>query len=211
MPGSVSWLADGPDVVEDLDVFGSVSPIRAVTEATAAGQEWTGERRTEIQQLFDSMAAGWSGGHADAAQKLPLLDGLKRGNVAGDRVVELGAGSGLGTVDIVSNLGPVIGVDLSMNMLREQPAGTPLVQADASTLPFADRSIDTLVLVNMFLFPAEVDRVLRPDGALLWVNTIGPETPIYLAPETVVASLPGRWRAEAAKAGSGIWASIRRD
>jgi len=156
------------------------------------------------------MAPGWTGGHSSAAQELPLTDGLARGGVGGDRIVELGAGTGLGTSEIVDRLGPVVGVDLSLAMLQHQRTAEPMVQADASILPFGDSSIDALVLVNMLLFPAEVDRVLREDGSLLWVNTIGSETPIYLSPEAVVDALLGAWQATAARAGSGFWAAVRR-
>ena len=97
-----------------------------------------------------------------------------------------------------------------MQMLREQPGDTPLVQADAAVLPLPDASVDTLVLVNMLLFPAEVDRVLRPAGRLLWINTNGQETPIHLSPEAVVAALPGGWTATAGRAGTGLWAAVDR-
>ncbi len=84
------------------------------------------------------------------------------------------------------------------------------MQADASVLPFRDDAADLLVLVNMLLFPAEVDRVLRPGGGLLWINTLGHETPIHLSPEAVVEALPGSWTATAGRAGSGLWAAVQR-
>ena len=62
----------------------------------------------------------------------------------------------------------------------------------------------------MLLFPAEVDRVLAPDGAVVWVNTFGEETPIHLAPDDVIAALPGRWTAVAGRAGTGLCGVARR-
>ena len=62
----------------------------------------------------------------------------------------------------------------------------------------------------MLLFPDEVDRVLAPDGPLIWVNTLAEETPIHLMPEEVVAALPGAWRAVAGRAGTGLWCVARR-
>ena len=47
------------------------------------------------------------------------------------------------------------------------------------------------MLVNCFLFPDEVDRVLAPDGVVVWVNSSGAETPIHLPSDDVVAALPG--------------------
>jgi hypothetical protein len=67
-----------------------------------------------------------------------------------------------------------------------------------------------MLLVNMLLFPAEIDRILAPGGALLWVNTLAEETPIHLPPEDVVAALPGTWTAVAGRAGTGLWCVARR-
>jgi len=77
-------------------------------------------------------------------------------------------------------------------------------------LPVRDSSADAVVLVNAFLFPAEVDRVLSRDGALVWVNSSGPQTPIFLPAEDLVAALPGTWIATASQAGEGTWCVLRR-
>ena len=69
---------------------------------------------------------------------------------------------------------------------------------------------DAVVLINCFLFPAEVARILAPDGVVLWVNSSGAETPIHLAPDEVVAALPGRWEGVRSGAGIGIWCALRR-
>ena len=200
--GQVTWLPDAPGTITELDVFGSVSPIRKVTEQVAFEHAWDRDRRDKVRALFDGMAADWSsrfGAERDAA----VLDAIDRGGITGTRVVELGAGSGLATVELAAHVDDLVAVDLSMEMLRQQPGDTPLVQADASTLPLPDGVVDTLVLVNMLLFPAEVDRILAPGGRMLWINTNGHETPIHLSPENVVSALPGSWSATAGRAGSG--------
>ena len=74
----------------------------------------------------------------------------------------------------------------------------------------ADRLADAVVLVNCFLFPAEVDRVLAPDGVVVWVNSSGAETPIHLPAEDVVEALPGQWAGVQSGAGIGIWCVLRR-
>ena len=209
MPGSVTWLPDAPDTVTDLEVFGSASPMRKVTEAVAFDDAWDAERRDKVRDLFDGMAAEWNSRFSDERQA-SILDALDRGGLEGPRVVELGAGSGLGTARLVERFDDVIAVDLSMEMLRHQPELAPKLRADASNLPFPDDSADLLVLVNMLLFPAEVDRVLASGGGLLWINTNGHETPIYLSPEDVVGALPGEWQATAGRAGTGIWAAVTR-
>ncbi len=209
MAGSVTWLPDAPDTVTDLETFGSASPIRKVTEQVAFEGSWDVARRDKVRELFDGMAAEWSSRFSEE-RETTIIDALDRGGLRGPKVVELGAGSGLGTTEIAARTADLVALDLSMKMLREQSGGTPLVQGDASTLPIPDAAVDTLVLVNMFLFPVEVDRVLHRAGRLLWINTNGHETPIYLSPEDVVAALPGAWTATAGRAGTGIWAAVDR-
>ena len=209
MLGSVTWLPDAEGTVTDLPVFGSVSPMREVTETVAFDAAWDFSRREKVRELFDGMAAEWSS-RATPGREASILDALDRGGLAGDRVIELGSGTGLGTGHLIERFDDVVALDLSMAMLHHQPDLAPKVQADASVLPFRDDAADLLVLVNMLLFPAEVDRVLRPGGGLLWINTLGHETPIHLSPEAVVDALPGSWTATAGRAGSGLWASVQR-
>ena len=209
MPGSVAWLPDAEGTVTDLPVFGSVSPMREVTETVAFDAAWDFSRREKVRELFDGMAAEWSS-RATPEREASILDALDRGELAGDRVIELGSGTGLGTGHLIERFDVVVALDLSMAMLHHQPDLAPKVQADASVLPFRDDAADLLVLVNMLLFPAEVDRVLRPGGGLLWINTLGHETPIHLSPEAVVDALPGSWTATAGRAGSGLWAAVQR-
>ena len=209
MPGSVTWLPDAEGTVTDLPVFGSVSPMREVTETVAFDAAWDSSRREKVRELFDGMAAEWSS-RATPEREASILVALDRGGLAGDTVIELGSGTGLGTGHLIEGFDDVVALDLSMAMLHHQPDLAPKVQADASVLPFRDDAADLLVLVNMLLFPAEVDRVLRPGGGLLWINTLGQETPIHLIPEAVVDALPGSWTATAGRAGSGLWAAVQR-
>ena len=131
--------------------------------------------RAKVRELFDGMAADWSS-RATPEREASILDALDRGGLAGGTVIELGSGTGLGTGHLIERFDDLIALDLSMQMLRHQPDLAPKVQADASMLPFPDGAADLLVLVNMLLFPAEVDRVVRPGGGLLWINTLGHET-----------------------------------
>ena len=209
MPGPVTWLPDAEGTVTDLPVFGSASPMREVTETVAFDAAWDSSRRKKVRELFDGMAADWSS-RATPEREASILDALDRGGLAGGTVIELGSGTGLGTGHLIERFDDLIAFDLSMQMLRHQPNLAPKVQADASMLPFPDGAADLLVLVNMLLFPAEVDRVVRLGGGLLWINTLGHETPIHLSPEAVVDALPGSWTATAGRAGSGLWAAVQR-
>lgn len=77
-------------------------------------------------------------------------------------------------------------------------------------LPYRDRSFDAVVMINMLLFPLEVERVLRDAGTVLWVNTLGDQTPIHLPPDDVLAALPGNWTGRTASAGTGFWLAATR-
>ena len=67
-----------------------------------------------------------------------------------------------------------------------------------------------IVPINAFLFPAEVERVLSPEGVLVWVNSSGEQTPIYLSVDDLVAGLPGEWTGTSSRVGEGHWCVLRR-
>jgi hypothetical protein len=58
--------------------------------------------------------------------------------------------------------------------------------------------------------PMRIDRVLAPEGSVVWVNSSGDQTPIHLRSEEVAAVLPGEWRGVASRAGQGSWCVLRR-
>jgi len=191
-------------------------PMRAVTRAVAFEPDgWTAERQAEVVELFDRLAPEWSSRDVPG-RELPILDALDRGLTAVApqllaRAVELGGGSGLYSAAMAERFATLVTLDLSWEMIRLVPAGPALpVQGDGSRLPFADGSIDALVLVNMFLFPAEAERVLAPGGVVVWVNSRGPETPIHLTADEVDHALPGHWDGVASRAGWGTWSVHRR-
>jgi hypothetical protein len=70
--------------------------------------------------------------------------------------------------------------------------------------------MDAVALVNAFLFPAEMDRVLHRGGCLVWVSSLADQTPIYLPPAEVLDALPGAWDGVTAHAGWGQWLVARR-
>ena len=186
-------------------------PIREVTRQIAFGPGgWTPERAAKVAALFDDLAPGWNS-RTEADRWEALDDALERGGpFPAGRCLEVGSGTGAATARLARRLAPVLSLDLSAGMLALAPPGTLRVQADASRLPVADGTAAVVALVNMFLFPDEVDRVLRPDGVLLWVNVLGDATPIYLSAEDLAAALPGTWNGLTAEAGWGTWATFRR-
>jgi len=112
----------------------------------------------------------------------------------GERVLDLGAGTGVSTAALAASGALAVGADLSLGMLaagrRTRPA-TVLLGADALALPFADGTFDAVTisfaLRNIVDVPAalrEMARVTRPGGRLVVCEfshpTFGPFRSLYL-------------------------------
>lgn len=204
-------LDDADDLEIPEPLAGPDHPMRLVTRQVAFEEGWSSGRAAKVAALFDSMAAEWSESHVNPTKAAPIRDALARSGLeTGGHWLELGSGTGAGTRVLAEHDVDAIAVDLSAEMLANAPDLAPRVRGDASRLPFPDDSFDTLLMVNMLLFPSEVDRVLRPLGSVVWVNTLGDKTPIHLPPGDVIAALPGRWGGATANAGSGLWAVLSR-
>jgi SAM-dependent methyltransferase len=188
-------------------------PMRNVTRQIAFEPGgWTAERRAKVAELFDGLAPGWKSHLDDPQRTAPLSDAYERGGIPGGGLcVEVASGDGQNTAFLASHHDRVLCADLSMEMLRHAPTDVGhRLRADAGDLPLRPASVDVAVLVNAFLFPAELDRVLAPDGVLVWVNTAGDLTPIHLTTDDVLRALPGTWDGVDAEAGWGTWAVLRR-
>jgi SAM-dependent methyltransferase len=219
-----------PDPDELLGEGNDAHPMRQVTRQVAFEPGgWTPERAGKVTELFDGLAPEWHT-RMSSERMTSLTDALDRGGVdaavtavdtagaglatpGGPLVVELGSGTGFGTPYLVDRYRRVVAVDLSFEMLRHAAATStdaPRVQADASRLPLRDGGAAVVVLVNMLLFPAEVDRVLAPGGVVVWVNSLGERTPIHLPADDVARALPGRWDGVASRAAGGTWCVLHR-
>jgi SAM-dependent methyltransferase len=185
--------------------------MRELTQAIAMdGDAWTPERSAQIGSFFDSLAAGWR--ERDAPERHEALaDAIARGGpFPSGWCVEVGSGTGNATADLQDAFHDVVSLDLSREMLRLTSIRDRQMQSDASALPIRAGSASVVALINMFVFPAEVSRVLARDGVLLWVSTNGDETPIYLPPADVLRALPGTWQGITSQAGWGTWLTARR-
>lgn len=177
----------------------------------AFGDVWTADKAERMSSLFDEMAPEWSTRNVQPAKAAPVLDALDRGDVPLDGSwLELGSGTGAGARLLDGRVGDLICNDLSLEMLRHAPDLAPRVRTDASQLPYPDDSFDAVLMINMLLFPAEVDRVVRSSGVVVWVNTLGDQTPIHLPASDVLQALPGDWTGLTADAGTGFWLVARR-
>jgi SAM-dependent methyltransferase len=195
---------------------GPEHPMRIATRR-AAGLDaagWTGELRSQVADYFDGIAAEW---HTRITpQRIAVVtDALARGLDAMDvpvgPAVEVGSGIGTYSSLLAERFAKVVAIDLSLAMLQLAPVGPAhRIQADGARLPLRDSSAAAVVLINAFLFPAEVDRILSPAGVLVWVNISGEQTPIYLSVDDLVARLPGEWTGTSSRAGEGHWCVLRR-
>lgn len=175
---------------------------------------WTGDLRQDVRAYFDDLAGDWhtrTSPERTAVTADALARGLDITGPPGGRAVEMGSGIGTYSALLAERFATVVAIDLSLAMLRQAP-GRPAhrVQADGARLPIRDASAAAVVLINAFLFPAEVDRVLAPAGVLVWVNSSGEQTPIHLSVDDLVAALPGEWGGVWSRAGEGQWCVLRR-
>jgi SAM-dependent methyltransferase len=213
MSGAVEHLARVVEPPAERPKVGNADhPMRRATRSIAFDPGyWTADRAATVADVFDGLAPDWDRRYTGDEMHRPLLDALSRGGALAGPCVEVGAGTGLATPLLLDRFGSVVAVDLAAEMLARFGApAAARVRADGARLPVRSGSVGVLVLVNAFLFPDEVERIVRPDGAVVWVNTLAEDTPIHLPADDVVAALPGRWEARASEAGWGSWAVARR-
>jgi SAM-dependent methyltransferase len=157
--------------------------------------------RAPMRLQFDRLAPVW-----DSMRRPDSLASFERAleEVKGTprRALDLGTGTGAGAFTIARRFpgAEVVGVDLAPAMLAEARRLTPpelagrvrFEQADASQLPFDDRSFELIGLANMIPFFDEIDRVLAPGGWVVFSFSGGAETPIWVPPERIRAELSPR-------------------
>ena len=175
---------------------------------------WTGDLRREVERYFDVLAGEWHT-RTSPQRTAIVMDALVRGldPMGPPAGVAVEVGSGIGTYSglLAERFSTVVAIDLSLAMLMLAPRRPAhRVQADGAKLPVRDSSVGAIVLINAFLFPGEIERVLSPDGVLVWVNSSGEQTPIYLPVDDLVTRLPGEWDGTASRAGEGHWCVLRR-
>jgi SAM-dependent methyltransferase len=118
------------------------------------------EARTASRDWWDTDADAYLAEHADFLGEVDLRwcpEGLREaevrllGEISGARVLELGCGAAAGARWLRAEGARAVGLDLSAAMLGHARAGaarsgvgTPLVQADALALPFADGVFDVV-------------------------------------------------------------------
>jgi demethylmenaquinone methyltransferase/2-methoxy-6-polyprenyl-1,4-benzoquinol methylase len=122
---------------------------------------------------------------------------------AGERILDVGAGTGASTVELVRDGAYAVGVDLSLGMLaagRQARPELPLLAADALALPFADASFGVVTMsfalrntVDPVAALREMHRVTRPGGRLVVCEFSHPTNAAFRAVylSYLVRALPG--------------------
>ena len=159
----------------------SLFPISSVTRSHAEARA----NYDALSRWYDLLEGGW--------ERRPREKALQNLAVPPEaKVIEIGCGTGSSLVDLTEKAGlggQIIGVDLSMGMLRvannrlrKLHFSSPvfLYQADALTLPFANASFKAMFMsftLELFDTPeiplilAECSRILQPDASLSLVAT----------------------------------------
>ena len=107
----------------------------------------------------------------------------------GQRVLDVGAGTGVSTVELARGGAFAVGADLSIGMLRagrRTRPDVPLVAGDALRLPFPDASFDAVTIsfalrnvVDVGAALHELGRVTRPGGRLVVCEFSHPTNPVF--------------------------------
>jgi demethylmenaquinone methyltransferase/2-methoxy-6-polyprenyl-1,4-benzoquinol methylase len=107
----------------------------------------------------------------------------------GERVLDVGAGTGVSTAELAVSGAYAVGLDLSVGMLatgRRRRPEVPLLAGDALRLPFPDATFDavtiSLALRNVVDTGAalrEMARVTRPGGRLVVCEFSTPVNPVF--------------------------------
>ncbi|MFR9795258.1 class I SAM-dependent methyltransferase [Streptomyces sp. MS06] len=131
---------------------------------------------------FDAAAAQYAANRPSYPPALlDAVEDLAGRPLAGARVVDVGAGTGIATALLAARGARVLAVEPGGGMaeqLRRALPGVPLVRGDGNALPLASGTADFLTYAQSWHWtdPAraipQARRVLRPGGALaLWWNT----------------------------------------
>jgi len=124
----------------------------------------------------------------------------------GERVLDVGAGTGVSTEELARSGAYAVGVDLSLGMLRagrRVRPDVPLLAGDALRLPFPDATFDAVTIsfalrnvVDTEAALREFARVTRPGGRLVICELSHPTNRIF---RTAYLSYLMRWLPTAAR------------
>jgi demethylmenaquinone methyltransferase/2-methoxy-6-polyprenyl-1,4-benzoquinol methylase len=107
----------------------------------------------------------------------------------GDRLLDVGAGTGVSTAELARSGAYAVGSDISLGMLaagRRRRPTVPLLAGDALALPFADGTFDAVTISFALRNVTDADaalrelaRVTRPGGRLVVCEFSHPTNPVF--------------------------------
>ncbi len=123
-----------------------------------------------VTDWYDRSAAGYDAGHLATQRKYIVIEKSLRSLLARGRVLDLGCGTG--RLLNVSNEERVVGIDLSIEMLRlAKRKSASIARADGHHLPFASGSFDAVIAAQGVIRYmearhafGEIARVLKAGG-----------------------------------------------
>ncbi|MEU1667733.1 methyltransferase domain-containing protein [Streptomyces sparsogenes] len=139
-------------------------------------------------QSFDAAAEQYAANRPSyPAELFDCVEEFAGRRLAGARVADVGAGTGIATVLLRERGADVIAVEPGEAMagvFRQALPGVPIVRGDGNALPLADASCDLITYAQSWQWTdpgrsvPEALRVLRADGALaIWWNTTAFDIP----------------------------------
>jgi SAM-dependent methyltransferase len=148
----------------------------------------TASSRTTRAHSFNAAAAQYAANRPSYPPALfDAVEGLAGRPLAGARVADIGAGTGIATALLHARGADVIAVEPGDGMaaqFRRAHPGIPIVRGDGNTLPLTTASVDFVTYAQAWHWTEpehaipEALRVLRPGGALaLWWNTDALDVP----------------------------------
>ena len=153
------------------------------------------EKRRFVENMFDQIAPRYDLVNRvmtfgiDQRWRRRAVRGLEVGR--GDRVIDLGCGTGDLMEEVARTGATPVGADVSFEMMvngRRRMGHLPFLRADAQQLPFADASFDAAIsgfaLRNFTSIPdalRETARVLKPGGRLAILEVNVPDSRIRRA------------------------------
>lgn len=174
---------------------------RLATDAAVRSPRLWSVFRPFVRRQFDAIAPRWDDMRLPDTFA-PYEAGLDALAGSPKRVLDVGTGTGAGALTLARRFpaAEIVGVDLAERMLEQARRNTPTElrarvtyqRADASNLPFPDRSFDLVAHANMIPFFDEVARLVEPGGHALFAFSSGAETPIYVPAKRLRAELERR-------------------
>jgi phosphatidylethanolamine/phosphatidyl-N-methylethanolamine N-methyltransferase len=177
------------------DDFGSDAGTRALS-VTAVENDF-------VERVYEKLAKVYDLVFGPTLHPGRLVAIERMGIRAGDRVLEVGVGTGINTSLYPGNC-HVTGIDLSASMLekarervaRERLRNVRLIEMDAANLTFEDGSFDIVYapyLVSVVPDPVrvvqEMRRVCRPGGKIIVLNHFRSANPILSRLERAISPL----------------------